>query len=41
MTVTLGNNTALTDDFRDIVECLNAQRVEFVLVGGYAVGYHG
>jgi hypothetical protein len=28
-------------DFRDFIRELNAYRVEFLLVGGYAVGYYG
>ena len=35
------NNTVLAVDFRDCIECLNAHGVVFVLVGGYAVGWHG
>jgi predicted nucleotidyltransferase len=34
-------NASLAEDFRDCIECLNARRVTFVLVGGYAVGWHG
>ena len=37
----LQSNASLADDFRDCIECLNARRVVFVLVGGYAVGWHG
>lgn len=29
------------DDFRDFIRALNAQRVEYLLVGGYAVGIYG
>lgn len=35
------SNVTFTDDFRDCIANLNAQRVVFVLVGGYAVGFHG
>lgn len=35
------SNDALADDFRDFIECLNAHAVVFVLVGGYAMGWHG
>lgn len=35
------SNAALADDFRDCIACLNAHQVHFVLVGGYAVGWHG
>ena len=34
-------NTLLADDFRDCIRALNAHDVLFVLVGGYAVGWHG
>ena len=37
----LQSNASLADDFRDCIECLNGRRVDFVLVGGYAVGWHG
>src|SRR5262245_10614489 len=31
----------LTDDFKDFLRLLNANRVDYLLVGGYAVGFHG
>jgi predicted nucleotidyltransferase len=31
----------LTDDFREFLRLLNANRVEYLVVGGYAVGLHG
>jgi hypothetical protein len=31
----------LPQDFKDFLQLLNANRVEYLLVGGYAVGYHG
>jgi hypothetical protein len=31
----------LTDDFREFLSLLNANRVDYLLVGGYAVGLHG
>jgi hypothetical protein len=31
----------LTDDFREFLKSLNAASVEYLLVGGYAVGLHG
>ena len=37
----LPDNTVLADDFRDCIASLNAQKVAFVLVGGFAVGWHG
>ena len=35
------DDAELADDFRDCIECLNDHDVSFVLVGGYAVGWHG
>lgn len=31
----------LPEDFRDFLKLLNSHRVEYLLVGGYAVCYHG
>jgi hypothetical protein len=31
----------LPDDFRDFIQLLNQQRVKYLVVGGYAVAYHG
>ncbi len=31
----------LTEDFKEFLRSLNAHRVEYLLVGGYAVGLHG
>ena len=31
----------LPPDFKDFLQLLNANGVEYLLVGGYAVGYHG
>src|SRR6185295_16595681 len=31
----------LTPEFREFLECLNRAGVEYLLVGGYAVNYHG
>jgi hypothetical protein len=31
----------LTDDFKEFLKSLNASHVEYLLVGGYAVGLHG
>jgi len=31
----------LTDDFREFLKSLNAAHVEYLVVGAYAVGYHG
>jgi hypothetical protein len=32
---------ALHPDFKDFLKLLNSYNVEYLLVGGYAVGYHG
>ena len=31
----------LPPDFRDFLECLNAAGVEYLLIGGHAIAYHG
>jgi hypothetical protein len=31
----------LTKDFRDFIELLNAKNVKYVLLGGYAMAWHG
>lgn len=31
----------LTDDFKEFLKSLNARHVEYLVVGGYAVGLHG
>jgi hypothetical protein len=33
--------TRLQADFKDFLSLLNAHRVEYLLIGGYAVGFHG
>jgi hypothetical protein len=33
--------TRLPPDFKDFLRLLSAHRVEYLLIGGYAVGYHG
>jgi hypothetical protein len=33
--------TQLQADFKDFLRLLSAHRVEYLLIGGYAVGYHG
>ena len=35
------DNAELSADFRDCIQCLNDRGVAFVLVGAYAVGWHG
>jgi len=35
------DNDALSPDFLDFIAGLNEQKVDFVLVGGYALGVHG
>ena len=34
-------NDALSPDFLDFVQSLNEHRVDYVLIGGYALGVHG
>lgn len=34
-------NNALPEDFREFLRLLNDHGVEYLLIGGYAVGYHG
>jgi len=31
----------LHPDFKDFLRLLNSNAVEYLIVGGYAVGYHG
>jgi len=31
----------LPNDFKEFLRLLNSQQVEYLLIGGYAVGYHG
>ena len=33
--------TNLEDDLREFIELLNALKVRYILVGGFAVAYHG
>jgi hypothetical protein len=33
--------THLPPDFKEFLKLLNAHEVEYMLIGGYAVGYHG
>jgi len=35
------NERLFNDDYRDMIVCLQREGVEFMLVGGYAVGLHG
>ncbi len=32
---------SLTKDFREFLQCLNGRRVEFLVIGGHAVAFHG
>ena len=32
---------SLTRDFREFLQCLNEHRVEYLLIGGHAVAFHG
>ncbi len=34
-------NTQLPQDFKDFLNLLNDNEVRYLLIGGYAVGYHG
>ncbi len=34
-------DTILPSDFRDFLKLLNSRNVRYLLIGGYAVGYHG
>jgi len=34
-------NEGLSPDFLDFIACLSEHHVDFVLVGGYALGFHG
>ena len=34
-------NIPLPEDFSAFLKLLNAHEVKYLLVGGYAVGYHG
>jgi len=34
-------DTILPSDFRDFLKLLNSNNVKYLLIGGYAVGYHG
>ncbi|MBX3355224.1 MAG: hypothetical protein KF724_05960 [Phycisphaeraceae bacterium] len=36
-----GTSMDIYPDFRDPLTLFNAHRVEYVIVGGYAVGHHG
>jgi hypothetical protein len=31
----------LPEDFKNFIQCLNSSKVEYLLVGGWAVGLHG
>ena len=33
--------TPLPQDFREFLALLNSEKIEYLVVGGYAVGYHG
>jgi hypothetical protein len=34
-------NTRLSEDFKDFLKLLNSNRVEYLLIGSYAVGHYG
>jgi hypothetical protein len=31
----------LPEDFRDFIQCLNSNNVDYLLIGGWAVGFYG
>jgi len=31
----------LPQDFKDFLKLLNSHRIKYLVIGGYAVGYHG
>jgi hypothetical protein len=33
--------TQLPPDFKEFIQCINSAKVEYLLIGGYAVGFHG
>ena len=35
------DTTQLPQDFKEFLQLLNDNKVEYLLIGGYAVGYHG
>ena len=37
----MATNTRLPLDFKEFLRLLNAHEVEYLMIGGYAVGYHG
>jgi predicted nucleotidyltransferase len=39
--ITFGNMALLSRDLQEFVELLNEKKVRYLIVGGYAVGYHG
>ncbi len=36
-----GNTMEVQPDFRDLLELLNEHKVDYLIVGGYALAYHG
>jgi len=36
-----GGNMALSPDFKEFIELLNSSKVRYLIVGGYAVAFHG
>ena len=36
-----GSTMEIQQDFRDLLELFNAHKVEFIIVGGYALAFHG
>ena len=31
----------LPEDFKELLKLLNENKVEFIIIGGYALGFHG
>lgn len=38
---TINGNMLLNRDFREFIESLNKNKVQYLVVGGYAVAFHG
>jgi hypothetical protein len=39
--LTIAMTDALNLDFRDLLQCLSSEGAEFLIVGAYAVAFHG
>ncbi len=38
---TMNGNTVLNQDFKEFIQSLNANNVRYLVIGGYAVAFHG